>query len=155
MPELEVKRQFGKHEGGTKFYQVWTVACDNAAVAVFQFGPIKAGSSPENAGGTIDINDLTTKDRAIRECVTKAKAKQKRGYDFGPDETYTFATTDDLSRRLVKFFGALKAQTILAKFVMVESAVSAPTDDDENVVMGKAKSIAPATEQSLPEWGTW
>lgn len=155
MPELEVKRQYAVHEGGTKFYQLWTVACDNIAIAVFQYGPLKSALKPEDMGGTFEVKSLTTEDAAVRTCVTKAKEKQKRGYTFGAHETYSFATTDDLSRRLTKWFGTRKAQTVLAMFATVDTAESAPTDDDENVVMGRAKPIAPATEQSLPEWGTW
>jgi hypothetical protein len=154
MPDHRIKREFARHSSGTKAYQVWSIQCGGAAVTVFQYASYSGGRSPEHMGGTIDVIGVSSALGSEKACEKKVREKTKRGYE---NWTREVVEPIDFAGTLTDYFGLAKQQVILAKLATASSAVSepAPEPDVQDVVMGKAKSIAPATEQFLPEWGTW
>jgi predicted DNA-binding WGR domain protein len=153
MADYMIRRRFAHHTGGTKAYQVYEIQMNGAAAVVFQFGKFSTGMDPTKMGGTVDIAGVFEPSVAKRRALDKEKEKSKRGYQDWDTDDCSFANESELFATVVSLLGGQKANQIRIALEADEASKPAPAPDPDNSGKGKAK--APATEELLPEWGTW
>jgi len=160
MPGYQIRSRFARHSSGTKAYQIYEIQADNAVAVVFQYGSWATGMDLDKMGGKVIHEGTVGACTAETMAVTKQNEKSRlrsggryEGWTVRVVESINSST--ELGNALVRRFGKQKATEIFDSLRVGVTSEPEPSADPDNVVMGKAKPIAPATEQSLPEWGTW
>lgn len=158
--KFTVDSSYMLHSGGTKFYQVFRFAREDAGSKVSvsmnhwgSQGTVKPGPRRPISGGEMDL-------RKADEYLSQIKAKKARGYDTDVmwAETTSFSLGDTLTKfrnHLTTLVGASRRDDILL-------ALGVALSHDEETFEGDDPLPTPALEDTVfeaattnPLWGSW
>lgn len=156
----------GEHTGGTKFYRVFAIEIEGAAmgVQVNQWGPLQAGDAPMPIhGGQLKFLSRKTGElewEASRTRTAKAKPHgEDRGrYLFEPVYSTEYTDPAEFSRALKSIFHERTANAVEAMIGHVPSAEPSGRSDDAKPIFHEPVVAPPVieVEPSRPdEWASW
>jgi predicted DNA-binding WGR domain protein len=149
---FQIRRRFAHHEGGTKAYQIHEIRRGSKVCVVFQYGSFSTGDDPVRMGGIVDIHGVGDASWAQAACNKKEREKTKRGYQDWDSDEASFTDPSVFVKTLSVMFGAKKSNSIVNDLDNAAMPAEPPAPAAQTSVKGKAM---PATEESLPDWGTW
>lgn len=143
---FKVRKIFGMHEGGTKFYQVFqfTHVTTNESLVVTHWGAYADGaeltpkchgqSKPEWSRGGSLFN------------VT-VKGKEKRGYVFEGEEWYTLSDLSAMRRVVTDLLKPEIAKSVIVRFESIEIELAKKEAEREAAERSKTTGVVKS-----PEW---
>lgn len=139
------------HDGGTKFYAIWTVYGIRRAVTVFNWGKESVHDAGFCKSGEVTVDGHPSYDSADINARAQQKAKGKREYTVWtkPARNCSFGTGDALKEEIFARFGTNTGTRILE--ALGEELDGAVDPDDEAVPITTKEPAGPAVDG----WGTW
>lgn len=160
----QIKRWFGLHSGGTKFYQVFTISVEGSPIAyqINHWGGYSFADDPipRHGGQVKKIERRASEVEWEADRTRRSKAKphgEDRGfYKFESPSVSEFSRLDDFESALKSIFSTKDAEGIFRALTATSPTLGevAPEPRPAPEVVA-AKTEEPTLETKHAEWASW